>query len=146
MGEEMTDQQALGAIAAAMKDSGLTPDEKHNVHTFLNKVATSEDTTKTANLRADKDVDELGQTVYNVRGAKQMALISDDIMNNDFFKKYFEKEAEITTSTSLGREGFLVRQGTTQTKQVADITKRRKVNKGWFGKEKIEEQGGDTQR
>jgi len=31
------------------------------------------------------------------------------------------------------------------TKQVADITKRRKINKGWFGSKKVtEESGGDT--
>ena len=47
-------------------------------------------------------------------------------------------------ATSLSRVGFLVRQSTVQTKQVADITKRKKINKGWFGKQKVEESGGDT--
>ena len=39
----------------------------------------------------------------------------------------------VITSTSLSREGFLVKQATTQTRQIADISKKRKVNKGWFG-------------
>ena len=52
--------------------------------------------------------------------------------------------AEATLATSLSKQGFLVRQATTQTKQVADVTKRRTVNKGWFGSKKIQESGGDT--
>jgi len=107
-------------------------------------VATAEDTTKTGNLKDDKDFSELGIPSYTVRGAKEMALVADKIMGNNYFKDYFQKEAEITLATSLSRDGFLVKQATVQVKQVADMTKRRKINKGWFGKEKIEEQGGDT--
>ena len=69
--------------------------------------------------------------------------ISEKIMNNPFFKDYFEAEAEDSLATSLSREGFLVRQATTMTKNVADITKRKKINKGWFGSKKVEESGGD---
>ena len=65
------------------------------------------------------------------------------IMNNKYFADYFKDEAEDTLATSLSREGFLVRQATTTTKQIADVTKRKKVNKGWFSK-KEETQGGDT--
>ena len=141
---EMTDEEALLKLAAAMKDNAPIKDEKHNIHEFLNRVVEAEDTTKIGNLEVEKDIDELGIPVYSVRGAKDMALIADKIMDNDYYKEYFEKEAENTLATSLSRKGFLIRQATTVTKQVADITKRRKVNKGWFGKSKIEEQGGDT--
>jgi hypothetical protein len=141
--EEMTDEEALMKIAQAMKDNAPSVDEKHNVHTFLRSIVTSKDTTKIGNLRDDKDMNELGLPQYTVRGAKEMALISEKIMDNNYFKEYFEIDFENTLATSLSREGFLVRQGTTQTKQVADVTKRRKINKGWFGKEKIEESGGD---
>ncbi len=72
-----------------------------------------------------------------------MARISSDIMDNHFFEQYFNKKAEETTATSLSREGFIVKQATTQTKQVADLTKRRMINKSWFGAEKIQEQGGE---
>ncbi len=73
-----------------------------------------------------------------------MAIIAEKIMENDYFKDYFEKEAENTLATSLSRMGFLIKHAVIQTKQVADITKRKKTNKGWFGKQKVEESGGDT--
>jgi hypothetical protein len=72
-----------------------------------------------------------------------MALISDKIMNNTFFRDYFDKEAQDTLSTSLSRNGFLVRQASVQTKQIVDSTIRRKINKGWFGKSTEEKSGGD---
>lgn len=144
-GKEMSDEEALMKIAQAMKDNAPNQEEKQNVHTFLFNIATAKDTTKTAYLRdgSDKDIDELGTPEYNVRGGKELARIAGKIMNNKFFKDYFNAEIEDTLATSLSRKGFLVRQGTTQTKQVADITKRRKINKGWFGKAKVEESGGE---
>ena len=141
--ESMSDEEALLKIAQAMKDNAPTQEDKHNVHVFLNNVATAEDTSKTANLRDDKDFNELGTPSHTVRGAKEMALVAKKIMGNGYFEDYFNEEAEITLATSLSREGFLVKQATVQVKQVADITKRRKVNKGWFGSKKIESSGGD---
>jgi len=142
--KEMSDEEALMKIAQAMKDNAPAQEDKHSVFTFLFNVATSKDTVKTGNLRDDKDINELGIPLYTVRGAKEMALISEKIMENVYFRDYFIAEAENTLATSLSREGFLVRQGTTQTRQVADITKRKKINKGWFGKQNVEESGGDT--
>jgi hypothetical protein len=141
--QEMSDEQALYKIAQAMKDNAPSQDEKQNVFTFLFNIATAKDTTKVGNLRDDKDLNELGIPEMNVRGAKELALISEKIMGNDFFKNYFLEEAEITLATSLSRNGFLVRSAVTQVKQVADATRRRKINKGGFGKEKIETSGGD---
>lgn len=141
--DELTDEQALLKIAQAMKDNAPTQEDKQNVHTFLQNVAISEDTTKTGNLRDDKEINELGIPSYTVRGAKEMALVAEKIMDNKYFQEYFEKEAEITLATSLSRDGFLVRQATVQVKQVADITKRRKTNKGWFSSKNVEETGGD---
>jgi len=141
---EMSDEEALMKIAQAMKGDAQSSDEKQNVHTFLYNVATAEDTTKLGNLSVEKDSDELGKPEFTVRGCKSMALISKEIIENEYFENYFRQEAEDTLATSLSNGGFLVKQGTTQTKQVADITKRRKVNKGWFGSEKVEETGGDT--
>ncbi len=140
----MTDEELLIRMAQAMKENAPIPEEKHNIHEFLNRVVEAEDTTKIGNLEVEKDIDELGIPTYTVRGAKDMALISDEIMGNDYFKDYFKKEAENTLGTSLSRKGFLIKQATTITKQVADVTKRRKINKGWFGRQKVEESGGDT--
>jgi len=144
--QQMSDDEAIIKIAQAIKDNTPSQDEKTNVHTFLNNVVVSVDNTKIGNLKRDKDLDEVGRPCYHVRGAKEMSLISKDIMGNDFFQNFFEQDAQNTLSTSLSVEGFLVRQATTQTKQVADATRRRKINKGWFGSEKIEEQGGDINK
>jgi hypothetical protein len=142
--QEITDEEALMKIAQAMKDNVPSAEDKVNVHTFLRDVVTTPDTTRVANLRDDKDLNELGIPNASVRGSKEMARISRLIMNNEFFADFFDKESADTTDTSLSREGFIVRQATVQTKQVADITKRRKINKGWFGKQTVDEQGGDT--
>lgn len=150
MGEdntEISDEEAIIKIAQAMKDNAPTPDEKQNVHTFLVNAIEAEEPIKVAklgNLRDDKELNELGNPRWNVRGALEMARISDKLMDNPFFKKYFEASAMETLATSLSREGFMLKQATTQTKQVADTTRRRKINKGWFGSKKIEESGGDT--
>lgn len=140
---DMSDEEALMRVAAAMKDSASSQDEKHSVPSFLFNVVKAKDSTKVGNLRDDKDFNELGSPIFTVRGAKEMQLIAKSIMENDYFASYFEQEAEDALATSLSREGFLIRQVNMQTKQVADITKRRKINKGWF-KTKEESSGGDT--
>ena len=145
--KEMSDEEAIMKIASAMKDGSASQEDKTNVHTFLLNVVQGDSIgriSKTGNLRDDSELNELGIPQWNVRGALGMARISKMIMNNPFFQEYFESQAKETLATSLSREGFIIRQGTTQTKQVADITKRRKINKGMFGKKKIEESGGDT--
>ena len=146
--DEMSDQEAILKIAQAMKDNAPSVDEKQNVHTFLFNVVQAENIKRVAKIGNLKDgtdkigIDELGIPSWNVRGALEMARISDMIMNNKFFQTYFEMSGEETLSSSLSREGFLVRQATTQTKAVADITRRRRINKGMF-KSKVEESGGD---
>ena len=142
--QSMSDEEALMRIAAAMKENAPVSDDKQNVHTFLINVIQAEDNTKIGFLRDDKDLNELGVPEYTVRGDKDLALISKSIMSNDLFTAYFEQEAQNTLATSLSRDGFVIRQATTTTKQVADATRRRKVNKGWFGRKSIEETGGDT--
>ena len=144
--ENMTDEEALMKLAQAMKDNAPSQEEKQNIHTFLTNVIAEEDTLRIAklgNLRDDKEINELGMPKWNVRGALHMATISRKLMGNDFFGEFFEANSDETNATSLSREGFMIRQATTQTKQVADITKRRKTNKAWFKKSE-EQQGGDT--
>lgn len=144
--QEISDEEAIIKIAQAMKDNAPSQEDKQNVHTFLINVVKEsqiENISKIGNLRDDKEINELGIPPWNVRGALEMARISDKIMRNNFFKEYFEASALETLSTSLSREGFLIKQATTTTKQVADATKRRKINKGMFGSKKIEESGGD---
>lgn len=110
-------------------------EDKHNTHTFLLRVATSDDTTKTGFITET----ELGAPSHSLRNVKDYALITDKIMGNDYFSSYFKQESENITATSLSREGFLVKQATTTTKQLADITKPKKENKGWFKKKEDNE-------
>ena len=139
----ITDDEAILKIAAAMKGNEPTTDDKQSVPAFLFNVATAENTTKIGNLDTDKDNNELGTPKHNVRGSLRLARISEQIIDNEYFTAWFKAEAEETLATSLSKGGFLIRQATTQTKNVADVTKRRKINKGWFGSKKIEESGGD---
>jgi hypothetical protein len=143
--EPISDEEAILKIAAAMKDTP-SQEEKQNVHTFLLNVVQEKEIhpiSKIGNLRDDKEMNELGKPIWNVRGSLGMALIADKIMDNEFFKNYFNSDAAITLNTSLSREGFLIKQATVTTRQVADATKRRKINRGMFGKKSIEESGGD---
>jgi len=139
--DELTSEEIL-KLAQAMKDNVPTQDEKQNVHTFLHSVVIADDTRKIGNLKDDKEFNELGLPTHTVRGSLEMARISDKIMDNDFFKSWFDAEAEETLATSLSRSGFLIKQATVQTRQVADATKRTKINKGWFKKTE-EKSGGD---
>lgn len=100
---EMSDEEAIMKIAMAMKDNAPTQEEKHNVHKFLFDVVVAKDTTKIGNLQVDKEINELGLPEHTVRGSKSMELIADKIMDNDYFKGYFEQEAEDTLATSLSR-------------------------------------------
>ena len=142
--ENISDEEAIMRIAMAMKDNAPTQEDKHNVHKFLFDVVMAKDSTKIGNLQVDKEINELGTPEHTVRGSKSMQLIADKIMDNNYFSEYFEQEAEDTLATSLSREGFLIKSAVTQTKQIADITRRRKINKGWFGKKSISESGGEN--
>lgn len=139
----MTDQEQLTPeeielLEGAMKSYGAPqPDEKHNVHTFLHKVSLAVDTTKTGNLTEI----EIGYTPYSLRTYKQLSLVCSDIVNDDIWGEYYRKKGEILTATSLSKEGFLMKQATTQTRQIADVTKKYKQNKGWFTKKDKSEEG-----
>lgn len=103
------------------------PEVKHNVHTFLNAVLTAQNTTKVGNLTNE----ELGSPNLPVRVSQELALFCDK-MNKPFYQDYFTKEAEITLATSLSREGKLITLATTQKRIIADETKPKAENKGWF--------------
>ena len=129
---EMNEEE-IGKLARFLAESGSapTPEDKYNVHLFLHRVATADDTTKVGNL----DETELGKPLFSVRALKDMALISRDLIGNAELQKSYNDEAEIITATSLSKEGFLVKQATTTTRQIADVTKKKSAqNKGWFKK------------
>ena len=141
----MTDENLTAEDKEAIYDylagspSAPVPEEKFNVHTFLHRVATADDTTKVGFLTED----ELGVPKHPERSLKEFSIISDRIIGNTYFRDYFNAEAEqVITAPSLSKLGFLVKQATTQTKQVADVTKPKVQNKGWFKKKEPKE--GDS--
>lgn len=137
---QMTDIE-MAQLAQYLSQSGAAPvpDEKYNVHIFLHRVATADDTTKVGNLKEE----EVGKPEYPNRALKEMALVASDIIDNDELSKFFLKESEILTATSLSKDGFLVKQATTTTRQIADVTKKpRTENKSWF-KKKDSNDGGE---
>ena len=140
MEEELTptEQEQLKEL---MKDYGSpNPEEKHNQHVFLSKVASSEDTTKTGFLRDD----ELGFTRFSLRSYKEMELAARSLQLNDTWANYFQKKGEILTATSLSRNGFLTNLAVIQRKQIEDmnLSEQRKENKGWFTKKDKSATGG----
>lgn len=117
-------------LAGALGYGASVPDQKQNVHTFLHNVATADDTTKLGFLTPE----EIGLPKNPVRTFKNMALVSSSIMDNKDLQEYFLAKSEILTSTSLSREGFLTKLAVVTRRELADVTKSRKQNKGWFGK------------
>src|SRR3990167_2458207 len=97
---DVTEELTTEEIAELQKYIGAgapTPDEKHNVHTFLNKVLNTPDTTRVGYLKEE----ELGMPKNPVRTYKKLSLISDKIMDNPYFSDFFKNESENVTATSL---------------------------------------------
>ena len=127
MTEDISEQQA-SEILRQFSESKAT------AHTFFTNVIKSVDTTKTGNLGEE----ELGLPTLPVRTYKELALFSNDVADDKGWADYFDKMAEIQTSTSLSKEGFILRLVQTTKKELADVTPKSKANKGWFQKK------GDT--
>ena len=138
MTEELTNDEKK-ALQEYFESFGATvPEEKHTLHTFLNKVATSSDTTKTGFLKDE----ELGISEFPVRSYKSFALWSNSVIKNEYLTDFFDKESEIVTATSLSRQGFLDKLAVTQKREssLRDMSEERKPNTGWFKKKQPEEQ------
>ena len=137
--EQVTDEQLMEALK---NYSGAPlPEEKHNIHTFLAKVSSSKDTTKTGYL---SDV-ELGTTPYAERTYKNMELMSKELCNDEIWANYFKAKAEILTATSLSRNAKLLSLAVLQRRELADTTEdlNKKPNSGWFKKKEDKAIGGN---
>lgn len=130
--EEQLTPEEMQLLEEALKGYGAPQqEEKHNVHTFLNKVSISNDTTKTGNLT---DI-EIGFTPYSLRTYKQLSVISKDLCNDELWEDYFKKKGEILTSTSLSKDAKLISLAVVQRRELSDVTPRRVTsNRGWFKK------------
>ena len=115
-----------------------SPENKQNVHSFLNNIVQATDTTKLGNLEAA----EVGVPKYSTRTLKMMGLISRDIIGSEDLAKHFEAESEILTSTSLSKNAKLINLAVSSKRFVEDQTKpERKENSGWFKKKKDKDSG-----
>ena len=107
-------------------------EEKLGVFSFFNKVLKGKDTSKSSYL----DKDEL----HSIRTYQSAALYADE-MNLKDVGTYLKKEAEIVLSTSLGKEGFLIKQIVTQKKEITAKTVSEKKKK-WLSKKEEGEKIG----
>jgi len=132
MTEDMTEQQAEEMLRGFSES-------KQSMHSFLKSVVVHDDTTKTGNL----SIEELGYSKNPVRTYKELGLFSEEIIDDQPWSDYFNKMSEVQTSTSLSKEGFLMKLVNTMRKELADMSpKDKKANKGWF---KGKEDQGQTQ-
>ena len=128
MAEDITDEQVMQQLAQ-LAETATVQEEKHNAHTFLNAVATSEDTIKVGFLKEE----EVGIPKLSVRTLKELELYASEISCDDGWASFFNKRAEILTSTSLSKNAKLLELAIVQRREVANVSKpERKVNKKWF--------------
>lgn len=132
MTEDNVTPEQSSAIKEYLGYGAPLPEEKYNVHSFLHKVATSDDTTKLGNLTAE----EIGQPRHTLRTYKEIALIADKISTDEQLKDYYNAKAEILTSTSLSKDAKLINLAVVQKRQIEDVTKKPKENTGWFKSKK----------
>ena len=133
--DSMSDEE-LAEKLQQLAGTTPVPDQKYSMYTFLHNVATADDTSKIGNLSQE----ELGMPQRPLRSDKSIGLWCGDVMENPFFEEFFNKEAEITTSTSLSKDGKLIGLAVLQRREMADMTKPKKENKGWFKKKDKEEE------
>lgn len=139
MSEAYSEDEKQAIINAAQElGYGYTSGEaKQSVHTFLHNVATAKDTTKLGYLKDE----EIGVADNPTRAHKFLSVYARDIMKNDALATFFGELSEITTSTSLSRNAKLINLAVVQKREVADVTKPMKENKGWFRKKDDSSQG-----
>jgi hypothetical protein len=124
MSEELTEEQAQEIIRNIGQD-------RHSVHSFLDNVASAKDSTKTGNV----GIDELGMPQLPVRTYSELAIFCDEIADEPAWATYFNKMKQSNLSTSLSKDGFLIKAAITTKKELADVTQSpRKENSGWFKK------------
>jgi len=125
-------------VKALLGYGSSVPDGKHNVHTFLNNVATAEDTTKLGNL----DESEIGKLENPIRSFKFLGLFAEKVMHKEGLRDFFNARSEIGTSTSLSKHGFLTKLAVIQRRELADLSpKEKKENKSWFKKKEAPVEG-----
>jgi len=114
-------------------------EDKYNIHKFLHNVVVSTDTTKVGYLEDN----EVGLPRLPLRTLKELSLFCKDIGNMEYFSDYFNKKAEILTSTSLSRNAKLLELAVVSRRELADVTpksKKKKKKGGFFNKKEDTEE------
>jgi hypothetical protein len=106
-------------------------EEKTGILHFFNKILKLKDTSKGSYLNENE--------LFAIRTYKSAALYANQ-MNLKLIGDYLDKEAEIIAATSLGKDGFLIKQVVTQKKELTAKTASEKKKK-WLQSKKEEENG-----
>lgn len=120
-------------------------EQSSGVHSFLTSVVRTDDTTKLGNLKEE----EIGTPRISLRGLKELKLFSKEIAEENEWADYFDKLAEIQTSTSLSEKALLSRLAVTQKKELADMSPTpttKKKNSGWFKSKKNTQEANPQQQ
>lgn len=103
--EDMEDDMAIESMEKQQDWSeDLTPayEKKDDLFSLFWKMVNKSDSSKIANLSKQ----ELGMLNLSVRDCQKIALLADTL-NHHGFARFFRDQAEIITSTSLSKGGFL---------------------------------------
>ena len=136
MTEELTveEQELLNQIAGS-GDVYPKEEDKQNLFKFFKEIIEAENTTRTANLKND----ELGIANFSVRANLETAHYCKS-MGCEGLGTYFDGKSSIISDSSLSRDGFLIKQASTTTKQIESRTKSGQIKKrGLFSKRTEEE-------
>lgn len=114
-----------------LTSSSTTPTSpfKDNVFKFFREILGSKDSRKTGNLKES----ELGLTRLGVRHYLNLANYADK-EGLDQVADYLNNKAEVTSSTSMSRNGFLAQLFVTQIKKEQKLEKKPEKKKKWFTK------------
>lgn len=112
------------------------PASQHNIHEFLYNIVVEPDTTRLGFL----DEIELGAPKLPLRTHKELEVFCEDVADMEYFGKYFNRLGQVLTATSLSKHAKLIELAVVQRREVADVTKKPRVeNKSWFKKKTPEE-------
>ena len=113
-----------------------SPEEKHSIFQFFNKILKTGDTKKVSNL----DTSEL----FSVRILLNTAEYAKLMGLNDI-DSFLKKEAETTLASADSKGGFLIKAAITSRKDVkiGDAGEKKKSGWGGFGKKGNTQQGGE---
>lgn len=139
MDDFATPEEERQLLLAAAGYGSPQQEEKPGVHQFLLKVVQTSDSWKVANLTED----ELGHANIPLRTYRELHVFCNEVADKPGVAEYYKKKGEILAATSLSAGGFLTNKAVTQKREVANMTKRRTVNKGWFGGKKEVVEGGE---